>query len=686
MIKKYFSTAFILTLLAFSEVKAQVIFHEDFSGSTLVNGCAHLPPAYTTLKIDTLVNNNDPLDSPFDDPAYSSDGWAIKMINTDTCAVATAAVTTSGTVERWIITPVIYGVTAQSILMWRDASYSPFRYNPTNSYEVRITADTSLPVLPSQFTASSQNLLQYSFGNNNGFTSHAANLTAFAGLPVRIAFRQRDTNVPFVVWQLIIDDITIINSPNTINLASDGLFAETFSAAGDSLNIWERFTNEGSAITGYTWHVTIGNFYNDSFAFTNTLNTGGRDFRALRLRLPNIAPGEYVIKTWTSSVTSSSMQPDFYPANDTLTRRIRIIDIPVNRNVLVEETTGAWCGDCPQGGLALMSLAASRPWVIPVSVHTSDSMTTRSSNAIASHYNAGYPSIVLDRLSLFYDPDYWGEYDYNKWPLITDNRHPHAAPASVSIINQNYDWQTRQLTVTVAATFFNDATGPFRMNCFLTENNIVGPANDLSDNHWNNHSYFDTTSASAFFGMGPLLDPSEYQHQHVLDTTLSYGPWGDAGIIPDTVLAGSTFVHTYSITLPVQQGYALRWKPLDISAVAFVSAYDDFPHNQFIVNAASTPIVTDVASIPGNNNFISVYPNPAADEAVVKIILGNGGEVTTELFSIEGKLIFENDHGKLAAGENNLALDLSGLSEGIYLLKVTTADGVTSCKIVHRKN
>lgn len=667
-------------LIVFSgKIQSQIIFYENFSGIPLVNGCAHLPVGYTSIKTDTLQNSPDLLNSPFNDPSYSTDAWAIKVINNDTCGVSTSAVNSSGLTDRWIVTPVIYGINAQSMLMWKDASYSPFNNYSDDIYEVRITTDTTLPIQTTQFTSSSQSLIAWPGGSNKGFTSRSVNLSAFSGFPVRIAFRKKDS-FPFANWQLIIDDITVINSANSFNLASESLFVESFSNAGDSLSIWERFSNIGTTINGYTWHVVIGNFFNDSLVLSNIFYSGMSDFHAMRLRLPNIAPGIYTVKTWTSR----QYMTDFFPSNDTLTAEIRILSLPVNRNVLAEETTGAWCGYCPQGGVELTSLAAQRPWLIPVSIHTGDSMTLRSGIGIAYYYDWGFPSIDFDRINLNNDPNYWSENDFSRWSLLADNRHPHASPASVSIINQTYDWQTRQMSVTVAATFFNDATGPFRMNCWLTENNVTGPLNDTTDNHWNNHSYFNADTTSTFFGMGTLLDATEYQHQHVLDTTLSNGPWGDAGIIPDTVLAGSTFVHTYTFTLPVQAGYAMRWKPLDISAVAFVSVYDDFPHNQFIVNAGTGSIVTNVLSYFGNSNMISVYPNPADEEIGVKIILKNAGDVKMELFSLEGQLLISSEYEKLGIGENNIVLNLSGFSEGVYILKVTSVGGTSACKIVHR--
>lgn len=684
MNKNYFFSLLLFIPLLFPRLHAQIIYQETFSGSVLTNGCAHLPAGYSSLKVDTLTNNPDHLDAPFNDPAYAAEGWAVKKINKDTCAVVSDAVNTGDLAERWMFLPVITGITAGSKLTWQDAIYSPYSKNAALTYEVRITTDTTSPLQPALFTASSANLLTYLAVDAGVFGSQSVNLSAFAGVPVRIAFRMKSYNTTGPSWQLLIDDLMIFNTTSVINLANDGVFVEPFSSAGDSLQVLGSFNNLGSAVHGFTWHVSIGNFFHDSIVTHDTLSTNEAAFYVMHFKLPAAAPGVYALTSWTSSLRSVSQQADYYPQNDTLKTTTRILAVAANKNVLVEEFTGAWCGDCPEGGVALDTMIQQRPWVIPVSVHAGDSMTLPNGFGVATYFNAGYPSIVTDRMNMFDDWFYWGEYNLNAWGKVSDDRHMHGAPASVSVFNQHYDWTTRTLTVVVGVTFYNDAEGDFRLNCWLTEDNVFGPEGDSTDNHWNNHNYNSGNPLSAFYGDGPLLDPSEYRHDHVLDATLS-DIWGDDGIIPDTVYAGNTFIHTYSYTLPVQPGMASRWKPLDISAIAFVSTFDDFPHQQSIVNAGSVKAVTGIEN-ESSSMQLTVYPNPAGEKAQVKFLLAAQGKVAAELLTIDGKRISENEYTSLKAGENTLDLNLAGLAGGIYLLKITQPGGVSICRISHIEN
>jgi hypothetical protein len=680
--KKLYAPFILLLILFFnSQSKSQVIFSEHFSGATLTNGCAHMLSVYTTIKSDTLANNTDSLNAPFDTPAFAADGWALKMINGDTVAVTTAATNPTGYTERWLITPVIYGITADSKLMWQHAGYSPYSRDGGIFYEVRITTDTSSPVLAAPFLASAANLLGNGANvDKEGFNSKCLNLSAYAGLPVRIAYRTKDFGNPPLQWQLLLDDITVVNSPGVIDLANDRLFAEPFSAAGDSLEISAHLSNLNMPVHGFTWHVSIGNFYVDSVVTSDTLATNQKVFFIHHLKIPPAAPGVYEVRSWTSSVHSASQSPDFYPQNDTQVTHIRILAFTANKNVLAEEYTGAWCGDCPQGGYALDTILPQRPWMIPVSIHSGDSMTIDGGKPSTSYYAGGFPSVDVDRVNVLEDPFFWSDLNWNNWGRNADNRHAHSTPASVSIFNQHYDWATRELTVVVGVTFFNDAESDFRLNCWLTENNVTGPPGDTTDNDWNNENYNSNNPATPFFGMGPYLDPSEYQHQHVLTATLS-DVWGDEGIIPDTVYAGNTFIHTYRFTLPVQAGDARRWKPLDISAVAFLSTHDDFVHNQTIVNSGSVKVVTGIAAI-ANDPSLFVYPNPAGENITLDFFSSANASAQIEIYAVDGTLIRSLQNNPVITGQNKIVIDLSGMATGAYFVKIMLPDNSYTCQLM----
>jgi hypothetical protein len=75
-----------------------------------------------------------------------------------------------------------------------------------------------------------------------------------------------------------------------------------------------------------------------------------------------------------------------------------------------------------------------------------------------------------------------------------------------------------------------------------------------------------------------------------------------------------------------------------------------------------------------NNSSIHAYPNPAKNE--LNLQLNQSGMI--EIYSVEGKLI-----QALRASTNNLLIDLSGYTTGIYILRyMDNNDNVHQLKFI----
>ncbi|MEI6456732.1 MAG: C1 family peptidase [bacterium] len=79
-------------------------------------------------------------------------------------------------------------------------------------------------------------------------------------------------------------------------------------------------------------------------------------------------------------------------------------------------------------------------------------------------------------------------------------------------------------------------------------------------------------------------------------------------------------------------------------------------------------VLTGVAD--GTAGAIRVFPNPARDILYIDIPLTSASSVTAGLISSLGKDTGISQSRQLAAGMNNLKLDISGLENGIYLLQI----------------
>ena len=100
----------------------------------------------------------------------------------------------------------------------------------------------------------------------------------------------------------------------------------------------------------------------------------------------------------------------------------------------------------------------------------------------------------------------------------------------------------------------------------------------------------------------------------------------------------------------------------------------------------STPMVRLNINEPNSNSIkeeatssIAVFPNPASDVVNVKFA-GINGDVTLQMFSTDGKQVMARNTNVVAG--QNLTLDISGLSAGVYTLRVNGTNGAYTQKVV----
>jgi thiol-disulfide isomerase/thioredoxin len=93
---------------------------------------------------------------------------------------------------------------------------------------------------------------------------------------------------------------------------------------------------------------------------------------------------------------------------------------------------------------------------------------------------------------------------------------------------------------------------------------------------------------------------------------------------------------------------------------------------QAAINAALTPTgLHDVATTISNFNL---YPNPAAKSAQIKFNLAQTTDIAIHLLSLDGKLVQEVYRGRGVAGENQIPVDMTAYSNGMYWIRISDGD------------
>ena len=98
--------------------------------------------------------------------------------------------------------------------------------------------------------------------------------------------------------------------------------------------------------------------------------------------------------------------------------------------------------------------------------------------------------------------------------------------------------------------------------------------------------------------------------------------------------------------------------------------------------ATSAPTGSSSGS-PVLTTTLTAFPNPFTREATVQVSLGAAGPATLALYDVRGQLVRQLFSGSREAGAlAAITLAANGLSQGVYLLRLTTRDRVLTQKLV----
>lgn len=83
-----------------------------------------------------------------------------------------------------------------------------------------------------------------------------------------------------------------------------------------------------------------------------------------------------------------------------------------------------------------------------------------------------------------------------------------------------------------------------------------------------------------------------------------------------------------------------------------------------------------------NQVSFGVYPNPAQDEVNLNINMTEPSDVNVSILDLTGKEVIAAPQQNLAEGMQRVAVNTSTLTPGMYLVKVTTATGTSTKRII----
>jgi len=223
--------------------------------------------------------------------------------------------------------------------------------------------------------------------------------------------------------------------------------------------------------------------------------------------------------------------------------------------------------------------------------------------------------------------------------------------------------------------------------------NLISPSMDLTN--------VDAPKLNFYYAYSPsLVDGSSYSTDEL---TVLYSLDCGQNWIPKTLLKGTTNgMGGLSTVGTAPLGFAEfvptsadKWKlvTLDLGNIPQASRtnvkirfqFSALGGNNFYLDAINIGRTAGIQQNFRSDINFGVYPNPAQNEANVKLNLTNNSKLTLTLTDILGKSITTVADGQYNAGENVFPMNIANLQSGVYLINLTINGESVSKKLIINK-
>ncbi len=457
------------------------------------------------------------------------------------------------TSDNWMITPLI-SMGTDPYLSWEGYSYDP---DYPDGYEVLISTSGNAI---SDFTT----VLFSVNAEEAEWTKHLVDLTSYANQDVYLAFHHNSTDM----YVLAIDNILVTHLVD-FDISLDSYKLEKYIKPDETADLTLSIENIGLETLN---SVELNYQVNDNPVQTVLVDNLGLTYGNSLITIHDepisfSEPGKYELKVWLSMINGGS---DSNSSNDTIEGRFYMVSSTFEKTVLLEEFTGTWCGWCPDGFLILEDLLETYDNLIGVCLHAGDVMATAETGEVANTFETFFPGASVDRYMLSSDGIIL---DRGSWESGVIQRSSMAVPVDVDF-TLSYNSDTREILIDASAQFSQEMTEDFRFNCYVVENNIDedSPAYDQQNYYSQNDNY----PGHPYYNEPETM--TEFVHNHVVREMLG-GAWGAEGSIPETVVAGETYTHQFTYSIPEE------FNAEQISLVVVVQEYNEDYTKREIHNA-----------------------------------------------------------------------------------------------------
>ncbi len=626
---------------------------ENFNSGTLPTGWVLINDGHTvTWTTSTAIHTG-----------LTSNAWMPLEYTTgsgDFSMFTTSVFSPAATADRWMITPSFLVSSPNTIFEWQDD-------NLGSGENLQVLISTTAGTTAAAFTTT-----LFSGAPNSGLATHAVSLSAYNGMTVRMAFRDNTTNT----WGLRVDNVqsAILSAATEMGLTavSPALNAVGgYGTVGSPVTIQGSVKNNGAnnvtsftakyqigtgAVVSETKSLTITPLASATFSFTTPAN------------IP--ALGSTPVKIWVE------LAGDAVHTNDTVKSNLFGVSRLPKKKPLLEEGTGTWCGWCVRGIVymdSMLKMNGSNASLVAVHNSTSDPMQNAAYDAFMGTKISGYPSVLYDRV---YADD------------------PSAAFYYYNGLKTNFAFADLGVKTTLSGTTLNVKAyvkpalnvnaADYRVVLALTEDGVT-----ISSTQHNYYSDAYCAAHSLPAGYNGYLSGGGYNFnslpEYISSPPLIFNfvargiypsATGSTGSLPATLTDGTTYTYDFpAITLNS------TWKTANMKAILMlVNGADGTVLNTENVVLGGTA-GTAINEVTAGVNQFEVYPNPATEVVNAKFSLTDASSVTVEVLDVMGRTVRTIASQNMTVGTHQIPVNVSNLSAGIYMVKITTEKGAVTERV-----
>lgn len=448
-----------------------------------------------------------------------------------------------------------------------------------------------------------------------------------------------------------IDDILLFN-PLALDAELSAINVPQYIPYGNDVELTGTVKNLGSeTITSMDITYSVNEGEANTYEVTGLSLEFGQSFNFTHdtpINLPEA--GTYQVDVTVENINGGE---DEDISNNMLTAYVGAVPFIPEKKVFAEEATGTWCGWCVRGTCYMDYMYDTYPdtW-LGVAIHNSDPMENAvyddAISGIIPNF-PGYPSATVDRSGANYvDPSGFEDAYMERIDAIS--------PATIHIVNFNWEPVTRVVTFELKAEFIVDVYNELRFAAVMVEDSVWG-----TSSQWAQANYYSGGANGPMCGYEDMPNPvpaADMHYDHVAREILD-GPFGTAGSLPEAMMAGESYFFEYTYTVPEEwifENMHFIGLLLDQTTGEVLNCNDQI---NYTTGIEDNKTIADLNVYPNPTTGVVYFSGTDLDQAVVTVYNITGSEVGT----------FTNIHAE--------KLDLSHLQDGIYILNVVIDNQTT---------